>query len=198
MVVFDQYQDIMFITGMAASGKTTLTKHYCKSIDRLIAVDPCWNLGDIGYIVHYPERIAPAFNQFRKVIYQPEYQDKIHDTQAFDEIKKLSNFTLIIDEVDSYAAPRWYICDSLKSIIRKGRNTGKGIICNTRRPHNIHNDIRSNPSFVICFTLPEETDYKYMAKWLSIEPEKIQHLAWHWSFVYTVKERKLELKEPLF
>jgi len=188
------------VVGMIASGKTTLTKHYCKSLQKIICIDPTWQLGELGYVVHFPERILEAFRtrQFGRVIYQPKHMDKDTYCQTFHACLLLSNYTLVVDEIDKFARPRYYLCREVAELINRGRAQGIGLICNTRRPHMIHNDIRSNASHIICFKLHEKRDKEYMAEWLNTNAETIKNLPKYHSLYYNVHAGTVTKQAPLY
>lgn len=195
---FRPFSHFLMVVGMIASGKTTLTKSYCKNLHRLIFIDPTWQVGELGYVVHFPERILPAFQQFKKVIYQPKRMDKLTYQRAFSACLSQTNYTLGVDEIDKFAKPRWYICEELNELINRGRAQGIGLICNTRRPHKIHNDIRSNASHIVCFKLHEERDRKYMGEWIGVDPQKIKDLPLYHSFYYNVHASTVTPQLPLY
>jgi len=197
-IVFKPFSDFLIVVGMKAYGKTTLTLYFCKGIQRLIFIDPTWQVGDLGYVVHFPERIKPAFEQYSKVIYQPKRMDKLSFQEAFAACLEQTNYTLGIDEVDKFAKPRWYICNEVNELINRGRAQGIGLICNTRRPHMIHNDIRSNADHVICFKLHEKRDREYMGEWMGLDPELIKTLPKYHSFYYDVHASHVTKQSPLF
>lgn len=195
---FRPFSDFVIVVGMKASGKTTLTKSYCKNLRRLIFIDPTWQVGELGYVVHFPERILPAFQQFNKVIYQPKRMDKLTYQRAFAICLSLTNYTLGVDELDKFARPRWYLCEEFKELINRGRAQGIGLIGNTRRPHLIHNDIRSSADHVICFKLHEKRDRDYMGEWMGIEPLRVKQLPLYESFYYNVHASTVTKQLPLY
>lgn len=195
---FRPYTDFALVTGMMAQGKTTLTKHYCKSLKPYIVIDPTWQLGETGYIVHYPERILLAFESWKKVVYQPKKMDKQSYQSAFQVCLSLTNYTLVIDEIDKFATPRWYLCEEVKEIICRGRAQGIGAIYNTRRPHMIHNDLRSNLYHVVCFKLHEKRDVEYMAEWMNVDKMEIKGLQMYHSLYFNVMEGTVTKQAPLY
>lgn len=197
-IQFRPYSHFLSVVGMKAMGKTTITKYYGKQLARLIFIDPLWEVGELGYVVHFPERIIPAFQQFRKVIYQPKHMDKLTYQRAFAACLSLTNYTLGVDEMDKFARPLWYICAEAEEIINRGRAQGIGLICNTRRPHKIHNDIRSNSDHVICFKLHEKRDRDYMAEWIGVDSQKIKELPPYHSYYYNVHASTVTLQRPLY
>jgi len=194
---FNQYSDFLTIVGMKASGKTTLTRLFIKSLTSLIFIDPTWQLEGFGYVVHYPDRIEAAFKEWKKIVYQPIPDTAEAYTEAFDTCLRFYNYTLGIDEIDKFASPRWYICESLKGLIRRGRRQSIGLICNTRRPHLIHNDIRSSSDHVVCFKLHEERERKYMGEWLEIDHLEIKRLPFYESFYYNVRKAEVTKQAAL-
>lgn len=208
-IQFRAFSDFLSIVGMKGTGKTVRTKSYCKDLTRLIFIDPTWQVGDLGYVVHYPERILPAFQRFRKVVYQPVIPDDLKGLptlklnpilyrRVFSVCLGLTNYTLGIDELDKFARPRWYVCSEFEEIVNRGRMQGIGLIGNTRRPHRIHNDIRSSSDHVVCFKLHEERDLKYMAEWIGIEKQKIKDLQKYESFYYDVHGSKVTRQQALY
>ena len=197
-VVFHPYTDFLLIVGMMAQGKTTITKHYCKSLKPLIAIDPTWQLGEVGYCVHFPERILAAYQKFKKVIYQPKKMDTLTYQRAFQVCLSLINYTLVIDEIDTFAKPNWYKCDEVEQIIKRGRAQGIGIIGNTRRPANTHNDLKNNVYHVVCFKLHGKSDVDYMSEWLNIDKMEIKGLQKYHSLYYNVTEGTVTKQAPLY
>lgn len=208
-VYFRPYSDFLIVVGMKAMGKTVLTKSFCKPLRRLIFIDPKWQLGELGYVVHYPERIAPAFLKFGKVIYQQKTPDNLRSLpqkeidrilyqQVFSVCLQFSNYTLGVDEIDRFARGKWYICNEFSEIINRGRIQGIGLIGNSRMPHMFHGDIRSSADHVICFKLHEERERKYMAEWMGISHTTIKNLERHHSLYYNVMEGTVTPQEPLY
>jgi len=196
---FKAHTDFIVIVGVKESGKTTLTIHYVKQLDRFIYIDPTWQVGSLGYVVHYPERIVKAAMKFNKVVYQPSHtKTKEAYSSVFQACLSLTNYTLVIDEIDAFAKPRWYICEELEALICRGRIQGIGLICNTRRPHKIHNDIRSNADHVICFKLHEKRDLDYMAEWLNIDKSQIKGLGRFHSLYFDVHGLTVKPQSPLY
>jgi len=208
-VHFHPFSDFLIVVGMKAMGKTELTKSFCKALRRLIFIDPKWQLGELGYVVHFPERIAPAFQKFGKVIYQqktPEAlryktqreRDQILYREVFSTCLQFSNYTLGIDEIDRFARGKWYICPEFSEIINRGRIQGIGLIGNSRMPHMFHGDIRSSADHIICFKLHEERERKYMAEWIGKDHNEIKNLPRHHSFYYNVDKSTVTPQEPLY
>jgi len=195
---FLPFSDFLVIVGMKASGKTTLTKFYMRELKRFIMIDPTFQLGEIGYCVHFPERILAAFKKFGKVIYQPKHMSKEAYAETFQTCLTLTNYTLGIDEIDKFASPRWYIHESVKELINRGRAQGIGLICNTRRPHMMHNDIRSNADHIIVFKLHEKRDREYMSEWIGVDEQQIKNLPFYHSFYYDVHKNSVTSQLPLY
>lgn len=194
--------------GMKWQGKTYFTKAVLRQIPKFIFIDPKYQASEIGYPVHYPDRIALAFKTWHKVVYQPAkgYDTEQHYTTAYDAISELSNLTLGIDEIDEHANSYGYICDSFREIIRRGRLQGIGVIGNTRRPSLIHKDIRANTDHAVTFQMQELDDVEYMARWfvgsrnlqdVRIMEEKIRNLQAHYSLYFNVKQHTVTPQAPI-
>ena len=193
---FHPFSDFVVVVGMKASGKTIYSIFLLKYITKKILIDPTWQLGSLGYCVHFPNRIIPAFQQWHNVVYQPKKYDEETYSQVFQNCLKLENYTLGIDEVDQLARPRWYITEYLHELINRGRHQGIGLICNSRRPAMMHNDIRSNADYVVCFHLHEERDVKYMASWMNVSEESIKNLPDYQSFLFQVHKHQVVKQLP--
>ena len=192
---FHPFSDFIIVVGRKGQGKTVFTKYIVKHLRKLIAIDPTWQL-QMGYIVHFPERIIPAFQKFNIVVYQPKNMDKESYIEAFNNSLKFSNYTLVVDEVDEYAPSTGIIIAPFKEIVNRGRAQGIGLICNTRRPASMHKNIRSNADYVVCFQMHEQNDLKYMSEWLNVEPETIKSLPPYHSILYDVRKHQTTFQTP--
>lgn len=196
-IPFFPYTTFLIITGMKASGKTFLTRKLLKMLNRIIVLDSTWELGDLGYEVHHPERIKPAFLEWKKIVYQPMHDDDETWNQVFHVLRNLANYTLGINEIDQFTHGQWYISEDFKHIVRRGRIQGIGQISNTRRPSLFHRDIRNSADVVVCFHLHEEDDVKYMSKWIGASKEEIKGLQKYWSWLWIAEGSKLKLLRPI-
>lgn len=176
---------------MKASGKTIYSIFLLKAVRKKILIDPTWQLGSLGYCVHFPDRIVPAFLEWKSVVFQPKHMNLETWEECFSQCLKVTNYTLGIDEVDKFARPRWYITEYLNEIINRGRSQGIGLICNSRRPAMMHNDIRSNCDYVVCFHLHEERDVKYMSSWMNVSEESIKNLPDYHSKLFLVHKHQV-------
>lgn len=198
-IEFDPLEDFIVIVGVKAGGKTVFTRWLIKKACRTyVVIDISHTLGDLGYVVHYPERLAKALEQgVSQIIYQPFQGTKDHWDMVFTVLMDYGSYTLVIDEIQEFCYGKWYVSDKLRSIITRGRNQKIGLICNSRRPHLFHKDIRGNADFVICFYLHERNDVKYMAQWMNVEEEEIRELEDYHSILFKVKAKKGEKIERL-
>lgn len=200
-IEFDPLEDFIVVVGMKKYGKTVITKWLIKQGCRsYVIIDVAHVLGDLGYIVHYPERLERALKEgVSQIVYQPVSGTKEHWHQVFGILKNYSSYTLVIDEIQEFCYGKWYVSDNLRTIITRGRNQKIGLICNSRRPHLIHKDIRGNADLVFCFYLHEQNDVTYMAEWFNIEEQEIKDLEKYHSILFTVsapKGKKIQRLEP--
>lgn len=199
MIEFNPKSDFLVLVGMKGEGKTYLTKAFCKQLSRFIVFDPKYQMSELGYCVHFPDRILPAYVRWKHVIYQPAKmaENKDNYTAAFKECLKIGNYTLVIDEIDEHANSYGYTCSETEEIVRRGRLQGIGLIGNTRRPHIIHKDIRANADHVITFKMIEEDDVKYMSKWLGCSKGEIRDLGKHHSLYLNVSDMTVTHLQPI-
>lgn len=199
MIEFNPKSHFLLIVGMKAEGKTHLTKRFCRQIQKFIFIDPRFQATELGYCVHFPDRILPAFIRWHKVIYQPAKNTETVENYilAFKECLKIGNYCLIVDEIDEYANSYGYMCDEVREIIRRGRLQGIGLIANTRRPHLIHKDIRANADHVISFKMTEDDDLKYMSKWYGCSKGEIRQLGKHHSLYLNASDMTVTHLAPI-
>ncbi|NVM23126.1 MAG: ATP-binding protein, partial [Desulfobacterales bacterium] len=147
-----------------------------------------WQLGDLGYVIHYAHRLPDAFREFPHVIYQPMTYSDEEFSLFFGHCLALQNYTLIIDEVDRFARPRHYVTDNLREIVNRGRRQGIGLIANSRRPASTHMDLRSNADYVVTFHLHETRDVDYVSEWIGVDevaPNPLKELRGHESILWS-------------
>lgn len=176
----------MTVTGMKAYGKTTFTRWVAKNLNRILVLDPTWQLGSLGYVVHKVSEIAPAFQRFKKVVFQPlDATDEAY-RGFFSVAKRFCNYTLIIDEVEEVLPSKYVKIQDAKTIAVRGRAQGIGIIANTRRPKDINNCVRTQTDHVVSFCVQEEADLEYVSKWILKSEQEIRDLQPYHSFYRNV------------
>ena len=168
-----------------------------KLLKRYIVLDYTWQLADLGYVVHFPERIKPAFLEWKKIVYQPMTHEKETWNRVFLALRNLVNYTLIIDEIDHYSHGQWYISEHFDYIVNSGRVQGISIIGNARRPSVFHRDFRNSADVIVCFHLHQKDDVKEMGDWIGANKEQIKGLKKHWSWLWIAEGSKLELLRPI-
>lgn len=194
---FDQYSHFVVLTGRKAQGKTTFTKYFLFHVPAYIVLD-IRSQFKRGYIIHYAHRLIPAFNQWKRIIFQPVHFNVEEFDLFFGNCLKLTNYTLVIDEIDRFARGRWYISENLNELVNRGRLQGIGIIVNSRRPHLVHVDIRGNSDWVICFTFHKgaESELEYMAEWLGVSEEDIIALPPYHSYCHDCNKGNTFKQKP--
>lgn len=170
-------------------------------LKRYVIIDATWEFEE-GYKVHYPNRIKPAFLEWKKVCYQPMSDTEESWNQVFLVCRNLANYTLLVNEWDAYSHGQWYISDHLQHIVRRGRIQGISIIANTRRPSLFHRDIRNSASLIVCFHLHEKEDVKYMSEWMNLPPDHIKEFLGkeehkHWSWLFNRRTSEVKLLRPI-
>jgi len=191
------YSDFIVIVGRKATGKTVITRYFLKHINRFIVLDTCWQFGDMGYCIHFPDRMTnQIFKDFPHLIYQPSTWQPDDFDLFFERVISLTNFCFCIDEVDRFASSHGYTSNFLREIINRGRHQGIGLIVNSRRPSIFHKDIRANADYVITFHLHEFDDCDYVAKWMGTEFTRIKALQPYHSLVYDANRSKIWEQKP--
>lgn len=196
-LTFHPYSDFASIIGVKKGGKTTYTRELAKYLPKKLIIDPTYQLGSLGYCVHYPERLGAAFNQWRSVVYQPKTENKEAWEKVFKTCLRFANYTLVVDEIDQFASSKRYISNDVKIIVVRGRAQGIGLIVNTRRPSDIHKDIRANSDHVVVFRTVEAMDLKYVSQWIGINEIEIKQLPDYWSFYYQTSTHTALKQEPI-
>lgn len=189
------FSSIVCIFGRKGRGKTTFTKFLVRQVNCYIIIDTTWQFDNFGYVIHFPERVS-QFKEYPHLVYQPKHYNKEAFHEVFHQCLQFHNYTLIVDEIDRFARPRWYISDNLREIINRGRRQGIGVICNSRRPASTHNDLRSNADYVITFHLHEQRDIDYVAEWIGVEPEQIKTLRGHNSLLFDADQGSIVMQSP--
>lgn len=150
----------IFITGKTQSGKTTLCKKIIAGIKNVIVYDIKRQYSSLGTAVNNIPSLSNALKTTTKIIYQPFDLSPEH----LDEVSKyifynLKNLTFVVEEAHKFATkhkiPQFF--NSLVTMC-EGEPYHIGIIAITQRPANIHNDIISSSSMIICFRLNLESD----------------------------------------
>lgn len=195
-LTFNPYSDFLVVVGMKAKGKTTFTKFVAKMLKRALAFDPTWQLGDLGFVVHYPNQVPIAFRQFPKVVYQPKEATDAYYIPFYAAARRFANYTLIIDEVDEQLGAKHIVCPDAKTIAVSGRAQGIGQIVNTRRPSDINKCIRTQGDHVVTFQMQETDDLRYMAKWINKSQDEIKSLPAYHSYYYNVSSGETVLQAP--
>lgn len=192
---FKAFSHFVCIFGRKGRGKTVYTKFMAKHLKRFVVLDTTWQLGDLGYCIHYPDRLIESFKKYPQVIYQPMKYDDESFGRFFASCLHFQNYTLIIDEVDRFARPRHYISDQLREIVNRGRVQGIGLIVNSRRPAMTHMDLRSNANYVVCFHLHETRDVEYVSEWIGTSEETIKALKGHESLLFSAETGQVTHQE---
>lgn len=140
-------------------GKSTLAKQIISKFPRFLIVDPSWEYGALGTIVHDLRDIEKT--ESGKIIFQ---STQPHDVNEFNKLCQLafssSNFVLLIDEVHLYASP-YEIPVWLKNLVVMGRKKGIGVITVSQRPAQTHKLLISQANHIFVFNLFIDRDVDF-------------------------------------
>jgi DNA helicase HerA-like ATPase len=151
------------ILGKTGTGKTYLSVKLVSKYTRLICLDAHNQLNKIGnnvYNIHqFIEKIANK-KMFRINCIFENFDD--YNLLLGLIWNKLSNITVLIDEVSLFA-DRFNIDEYLNEIILRGRLKNISLIWNTQRPASINRVLTSQAWNLITFKLTDIRDFAYLA-----------------------------------
>lgn len=173
--------EVALIIGIRGSGKSTLTKYFSDTFDRVIIFDRLKE--------HQDEHVISNLAQFQS------YWHKFHEQESFKFIVQLSsakndelfqsevneilniiyetgfrknragipqNTTLLVFEELQFFCTPYSIIPSLKECILTGRHANITLIANTQRPANIHGDFKGNAHHLFAGQLIHKSDVNYL------------------------------------
>ena len=155
----------------------------------------------LGVVVADLEGLRLAINTGkRQIVYQPQDLSTEHfnDVCAFI-FRYLKNMVFCVDEVHNWATKMFIPLEFKRLItVAQGEPYNIGIIAITQRPANVHNDILSNASLIICFKLHLQHDIKAVADMTGIEPQVIADLPYYHYVVFNDRaEQPITLCKPI-
>lgn len=169
--------NVIVITGQRGTGKTTYIKNCLRGMDRIIIFDL---LGEFDPNVFTMRRFFEQLSQDRKnPFFVLSYFNPRNSEDDFElickAVNRMSNIILVIDELDYFCSPT--SCpDVFAEIIKRGRHQEIGVICATRRPHEIPRLVTSQVTELVTFRHVEPRDLAYLKDIGNFEPEEVQKL----------------------
>jgi hypothetical protein len=170
--------NVIVITGQRGTGKTTLIKERIRGIDRVILFDL---LGEFEPNVFTQKIFFEKLSESRK---QPFFRISYFNPKTTEEdferickaVNRLNDLTFVVDELDYFCSAS-FAPPVFQEIIKRGRHQGIGLICATRRPHEIPRLVTSQVTELISFRQVEPRDLAYLKDICGLEPERVQSLA---------------------
>lgn len=206
---FNPYNNIIFLCGRKETGKTFRAKAMIREVRRKIIYDRNHE-HDQGFIVYKLKDLEKAWSwdELTSIIYRPlEFTDEEFQALSSFVLRNVKNCLFFVEEVQRYATVHGYRSQAFAELVNRGRHQGVGLLVTSRRPAQIHIDIRENASLVFCFSLNEMSDIEYVAKWFGLwgrsseEHNKaiktIRELPRHKCFVYNGNTHKYYIQGEL-
>jgi len=197
---------IIVILGRKGSGKTYYAKQRVKAEKRVIFYDPMRQFSDCGVIVTEPltflEYLEANTGSFR-VVYQPELDIEDEDglQREFLTACKVANclteYWLVLDEIDQYASDRRK-GNILKNLINRGRHYGASILATTIRYTDTGRSLTAQADEIIAFNTHEPRDVEYLRTYFGQLADELSKLPAYHYLRYTAgqAEKCLPLPSP--
>ena len=136
--------DVSLLSGKRGTGKTYFCKYFIKEHllgkVKVFIYDPLYQYGDMGDVVHSLDKIKSNFRKDLKkaIVFQPTPERD--DDEHFDIVMKWvylnGNMFLVGEEINEYMTP-YKITPHFKTLMRRGRNKGIGLLAVSHRPAHI-------------------------------------------------------------
>lgn len=192
--------DVIIVCGKRRSGKSYFFRVLMKPFKRRIIWDYNWEHGDMGYIVHFPNRIAEAMkkNLFH-IVFQP-INKTLDDFRNFlRAVQNFHNVVFGIEEVERYAegGKKSYMPPELRIIIDTGRHKAQGVVCTVRRINRVHQDIPANADHIFVFHQHRPQDLDLLREWMGEEIYKLKTLQPYFFIHYDDGEGETVVRKPV-
>jgi len=162
---------IIGIVGQTEYGKTYFTKKLCRSLTRVVVIDPKAEFKD-GYFIK--SSIGSTVDSMLKNEFRLAAQfETIEDYELlFIALKEFENYTLVTEELSLFCSSQ-STNEDLRQIVQiVGSKRAINFLWNTQRPANISRDISSQSHVVVSFRVLESADSKYFSThWRNKEGE---------------------------
>lgn len=191
----------VFITGKTQSGKSYLAKTIIKNLNNRLIYDVKREYSQLGAVVNNLEQLHSAVKSgVTKLVYQPINFSVDHfDSVCNYVVTYLKNIMFCVDEVHLFC-PKHLISSEFKRMITTCQSDpyNIGVICITQRPANVHNDVISQSSIVICFKLNLQHDAKFVSMFTGIDETEIRNIKYRHFYVYNDREdQSIQLFKPI-
>ncbi len=195
---------IIVVLGRKGSGKTYYAKYRVRGATRVLFYDPMRQFSECGVIVNealtFLEYLEKNQSGVFRVVYQPELDIEDEDglqrefLTACKIANCLSNYWLVLDEIDQYASDRKK-GNILKNLINRGRHYGASILATTIRYTDTGRSLTAQADEIISFNTHEPRDVEYLRAYFGPLADDLNKLKPYHYIRYT--EGKAEKLPPL-
>lgn len=169
--------DVIVITGQRGTGKTTYIKNRLPDFDRVIIFDLLGEFdGNLFTLQKFFERLSEGKGEsfFSFVYFNPKTTEEDFD-RICKAVNRLNRVLFVVDELD-YFCSATFSPPVFSEIIKRGRHQEIGVMCATRRPHEIPRLVTSQVTELITFRHVEPRDLAYLKDIAGLDPERVQRL----------------------
>lgn len=171
---------VVFI-GATGSGKTVLAKHLLKRLNRVVVIDPKHTFQLEGFT---RRKNLPLIGKRFKIIYRPNRDDDYRLADFLDDLLKLKNVTIYVDELFSLMDRFPAAGEILTDIVRVGRERHVAVWSSIQRPKRVPIFFLSEAEAFFMFNLRRLEDRLYMAEYLGEGAEdEIEQFTFWWGHV---------------
>lgn len=157
---------LQLVLGRGGKGKSFLARHLVRKAARLILFDPNGEAEHAAKaeVLERPDQLVNVLRYERRFrICWRGYASMGRDAFEFANRCALAagNVTLLWDEIDRFQSPH-RLPEYADVIVNAGRHKGVSVVACSRRPPQVHGDLRANASRLIVFRTVEPDDVKYL------------------------------------
>jgi hypothetical protein len=158
---------IFVIAGKRGTGKTQLllaTSYYASKQCRVIAFDP---MNQFPRENVYPLQSLYSLPELPRLMVIRDSDPELVAQTALN----IKNCVLALDELDLVCSKHQWKSPSVREIVLRGRHHNVGLIGNTQRFVNVHNDLLSLAETIAIFRTDHPLDLKRIGEWLGPDYE---------------------------
>jgi DNA helicase HerA-like ATPase len=161
---------------MSGSGKTTLLEWFVNQIankfKNIIVIDPVYRFSQKPSDIKYMGFLQSKYPNIRVL--------RILDEEQFNKLCKVLNeynepVFLVVDEVDRYVSPNFWISRDTVLYFKEGRNWGKGGVFTVQRIGRLNKEILANSQYLFWFKINAKSDIEYLQKILPEDVKQLDH-----------------------